>query len=157
LAGVEIVRWILAIGLIFSIVQISEAAKIYTWKDAAGITHFVDAAYKVPEAFRKTSGRDLEALPKTVKADGQKDILNGEFLYNSKCSTCHVIGSKSEGKREGLGGVVMDGATKYPRPTNELFDRLRSDLRTEGGMSDVEVTDEELMAITEYLIKESNP
>lgn len=150
-------HWALVVGLIFVAAQATEAAKVYTWKDAAGVTHFVDSEYKVPEAFRKTSGRELDVLPKAVQSNDQKDILSGAFLYSSKCSACHVIGYESEGKREGLGWAVIDGTTKYPRSPKALFDRLQRDLRVEGGMADVEVTDEELMKITEYLIKESNP
>jgi len=146
-------RWFLLVWLMFVMVQVAEAAKVYTWKDSSGVVHFVDAEYKVPKAFRKVGGRELSELPKVSQRKSQRRVLNGQALYNRECSKCHVTTHKSVGKREGLGSVVVDSATKFVRSPDELFTRLRRDIEGEGGMSSVVVTDEELMAIAKYLIK----
>jgi len=136
------------------LVSASLAATLYQWKDAAGHMHFTDNLSKVPAEHRSNSARDMRPL---VAASKVERVLDGRALYEAKCATCHVIGYKNDGAREGLAWAIISDKTKYPQPPDKLFLIIREAVDGEVDMPVMKISDKEVMAIANYLIKELNP
>ncbi len=132
------------------------ATTLYQWKDASGHMHFTDSLAKVPVEYRPNSARQMKPL-KSASKDAKSKVLDGRALYDNKCDSCHVIGYADDGAREGLAWAIIDQSTKYPHTRENLFRNLRGIVDGRIDMPIVDIGDDELMAITDYLIKESAP
>jgi len=137
----------------------ASAATLYQWKDASGHMHFVDNLSKVPAEYRSNSSRDMPALKPVVKAtkNSKSELLDGRGLYESKCKACHLLGFETAGGREGLGWAIIDEKTKYPQPPDKLFVIIREAVDGDIDMPVMKISDKEVMAIADYLIKVSMP
>jgi len=143
--------------VLFLVTPEIQASTIYQWEDGSGVVHFTDSEFKVPVEYRGKSARQLEALSNIDKASkvGVRTILDGKVLYERKCAVCHVLGFKNEGKREALAWAIIDDNTKRPRSSRDLFMKMRRVVDGSIDMPVLDISDEDLMAITNYLIKDS--
>jgi len=129
------------------------AAKLYQWKDAAGITHFTDNLANIPKAARATP-RNVGTVD-VVHAEGKNRISqeNGEKLWNARCASCHFEGQGRKGELRGLGSLAVNPVTRFPATPNRMLAKLRP--AVEGRTTDMtrmEISDEELLAIARYLL-----
>jgi mono/diheme cytochrome c family protein len=132
------------------------AGTLYQWKDESGHMHFTDNLSKVPLEYRANSPREMAPL-KSSKELVSKQPLDGKALYKDKCEACHVIGYVDDGAREGLAWAIIDQTTLYPHTRDNLFASLRSVVAGLVDMPIVDISNDDLMAIADYLIKESRP
>jgi len=133
----------------------ASAGTLYQWKDTSGHMHFTDNLSKVPVEYRANSPREMAPLKSSEKLVSKP--LDGRALYKAKCEACHVIGYEDNGAREGLAWAIIDQTTLYPHTRDNLFASLRSVVDGSIDMPIVDINDDDLMAITDYLIKESRP
>lgn len=133
-----------------------QAAEIYQWKDAAGKVHFTDNPMNVPAQYRNQK-RDVDPLKGIeVKGGGEiagRPVSESKALWLDKCASCHHVGEGKSGKLVSLKFLTINRNTNFPSTPEEMFRRMReaADGRI-GDMKAVEVADDELLLIAEYLL-----
>lgn len=141
-------------GLLFA--SAAEAGALYQWRDAAGRLHVTDDATKVPPALRQRAVRKLAPLvPVQRSNDNAAPVrhLEGGRVWEEKCAACHHTGKGERDGKLGLGQLAIDPETRFLRRPEELLPRLK--YATSGrttDMPEVEISDEELLAVARYLV-----
>jgi len=148
---------VLLLWVLVMIQTVAWAGKVYRWTDSAGQVHFSD----VPPASRSShpaESVDLKPLAPVkggeAKVSAASFALDGAKLWQDKCSACHHLGEGRESGKIGLFNIVVDSATGFPRPDDELRERLT--YAVEGFTSDmdaVDISDSELQAVIRFLVE----
>jgi len=138
-------------------VAMASAGTFYKWKDASGIVHFTDDLSKVPMEYRANSAKDMKPLAVVSKEPEKLKAQKGKALYEQKCEACHVIDYGDKDGRESLAWAIIDRSTNYPHTRDDLFKRLRRVVDGSIDMPVVDIKDDELMAVVDYLIEKSHP
>lgn len=132
------------------------AASFYQWKDEAGVTHFTDNPNMVPPKYRSKSQRDLSSFP-ALKSNASEPAsrMSAKYkVWTEKCASCHHTGKGERDGLIGLGPVTINSNTRFPETVKDLTKKLRFAANGRySDMSTVDVTDDELRAIANYLME----
>lgn len=135
---------------------IAQATQLYQWKDASGVTHFTDNPAQVPAQYRHNSQRDVEPLAGINPQTGPAAIGGdpGRKVWEGKCQACHMYDSDGkEAGRVGLFSYLVDPETKFPFSVDVVMGSIKKAVKGTGeGMPAVNVSNDELKALAEFLV-----
>jgi len=145
---------VLGLGLLAAAVPSAEAAKVYQWKDSAGITHVTDNPDLVPPEYRDDGGREVKPLGSIGEAANLPGSGGeGEVVWRNKCVSCHHLGEGVKDEKVGLANVIIDSETRFRRTPEQLAEVIR--YAADGRYSDmpkVDVSDDEVKTLADYLL-----
>ncbi|MDX8407533.1 MAG: DUF4124 domain-containing protein [Mariprofundaceae bacterium] len=133
-------------------------AKIYSWKDAAGVIHYTDNKANVPHAQRNRA--EVGKLQELVVVDGDsKSVVaatTGRGLFAKRCGECHVAAYEDRGEKLALLGRAIDRRTKMVLKDSELAAVLKR--AADGRYSDMpgmDISQDDLLMIARFLISKA--
>jgi len=135
------------------------AGKIYQWKDAGGVVHFTDNPGEVPAKKRDTSQREVTPLSGTRASSSGQGVQSGREIWEAKCQACHVYNSDyKDNELTGIFSHIVNPDTKFPFAYDAVFDTLKNAVSGFGeGMPAVDISEEELKTLTQFLIESLKP
>lgn len=133
------------------------AAEVYKWTDSQGITHFTDSLNKVPLEYRSKKTIKLPVYSSSAKEGTQRKKTPEKYkVWFDKCASCHIASGGADGEIVSLTGKTINKTSLFPKTVDALMEDLRFAVSGRwSDMSKVDVTDEELNVIAEYLLKEN--
>ncbi len=129
-------------------------AKVFSWKDAAGVVHYTDNQANIPQAYRKKA--EADELPELVVVDsGAKPAapLTGAGVFANRCGKCHVAAYEDKGEKIALLEKAVDRRTRMVLSDIELAAVLKR--AADGRYSDMpgmEISRDDLLTIARFLI-----
>ncbi len=130
---------------------------IHHWRDSSGVLHFTDNPCHVPAQYRQGSSMEIEDFDSDDQVakieDDDDEEFHGLELWSYVCASCHHTGFGFKGDKVGLGRILVDRTTRFPKTVEQIVSKLKH--ATSGRLSDmpkIDVSDEGLLGLAEYLL-----
>jgi len=131
-----------------SFTNLSYAEKIYTWKDEAGKMHYTNNQALVPLEPKETRIINLKSTAPVAEKSAN---INGEEIWNSQCSQCHVLSAKGRNNLRGIRKLVDAIHDPSTTPTLDVI-ILQAAIDDEmDDLAKIELTSDEIQAVATYI------